>query len=171
MDAMASQITSLTINCLLNRLFMRRSKEASKLRVTGLCVGNSPVTGEFPAQMVSNAENVSVWWRHRVQRGVHHELFFYIINPIYLTDSNPVIYAKEASKFFLAMYWIDKGNGPCVRHIVNNICTRVANCFYAHQRVILCLFPSCKANDEESNDPHTLTPSLARPDSILQMAS
>ena len=28
-------------------------------RVTGLCAGNSPVTGEFPAQMTSNAENVS----------------------------------------------------------------------------------------------------------------
>ena len=36
--------------CLLNRLFGRRSKKTSKLRVTGLCVGNSPVTGEFPAQ-------------------------------------------------------------------------------------------------------------------------
>ena len=24
------------------------------------------VTGEFPAQMVSNAENVSIWWRHHV---------------------------------------------------------------------------------------------------------
>ena len=35
-----------------------------KLRVTGLCGGNSPVTGEFPAQMASNAENVSIWWRH-----------------------------------------------------------------------------------------------------------
>ena len=28
--------------CLLNRLFRRRSKQASKLRVTGLCAGNSP---------------------------------------------------------------------------------------------------------------------------------
>ena len=28
--------------CLLNRLFRRRSKITSKLRVTGLCVGNSP---------------------------------------------------------------------------------------------------------------------------------
>ena len=28
--------------CLLNRLFRRRSKKVSKLRVTGLCVGNSP---------------------------------------------------------------------------------------------------------------------------------
>ena len=51
-------------DCLLNRLFRCRSKKTSKLRVTGLCVGNSPVTGEFPAQMASNAENVSIWWRH-----------------------------------------------------------------------------------------------------------
>ena len=51
-------------HCLLNRLFRHRSKETSKLRVTGLCAWNSPVTGEFPAQMGSNAENVSIWWRH-----------------------------------------------------------------------------------------------------------
>ena len=49
---------------LLNRLFRRRLKKSSKLRVTGLCVGNSPGTGEFPAQMASYAENVSIWWRH-----------------------------------------------------------------------------------------------------------
>ena len=51
-------------DCLLNRLFRRRSKKTSKPRVTGLCVGNSPGTGEFPAQMASNMENVSIWWRH-----------------------------------------------------------------------------------------------------------
>ena len=54
-------------DCLLNRLFRRRSKKASKLRGTGLCAGNSPVPGEFPAQSASNAENVSIWWRHRVR--------------------------------------------------------------------------------------------------------
>ena len=53
-----------SLHCLLNCLFRRRSKKASKLRVTGLCEGNSPVTGEFPAQRASNAENVSIWWRH-----------------------------------------------------------------------------------------------------------
>ena len=53
-------------DCLLNRLFRCRSKKTSKLRGTGLCVGNSPVTGEFPAQMASNEENVSTWWRHHV---------------------------------------------------------------------------------------------------------
>ena len=55
---------------LLNRLSMYKSKEASKLRVTGLCAGNSPVTGEFHAQMDSNAENVSIWWRHHVENCV-----------------------------------------------------------------------------------------------------
>ena len=51
-------------DCLLNGLFRRRSKEISNLRVTGLCAGNSPEAGEFPAQMSSDAENVSIWWRH-----------------------------------------------------------------------------------------------------------
>ena len=54
-------------HCLLNGLFRRRSKKTSKLRVTGLCAGNSPVIGEFPAQMASNAENVSNWWHHHDQ--------------------------------------------------------------------------------------------------------
>ena len=47
-----------TRECSHNRLFKRRSKKTSKLCLTGLCSGNSPVTGEFPAQKPSNAENV-----------------------------------------------------------------------------------------------------------------
>ena len=47
-------------HCLLNRIFRHRSNKTSKLRVTGLCAGKSPGTGEFPAQMTSNAENVSI---------------------------------------------------------------------------------------------------------------
>ena len=53
-------------DCLLSRLFRRKSKKTSKLRLAGLCAVNSPGTGEFPAQMASNAENVSIWWRHHV---------------------------------------------------------------------------------------------------------
>ena len=53
--------------CLLNRLFRRKSKKTSKLHVTGLCLGNSPVTSEFPAKMASNAENVFISWRHNDQ--------------------------------------------------------------------------------------------------------
>ena len=55
------------LNCLLNRLFKRRSKKTSKLRATGLCAGNSPGTSEFPTQRASDAENVSIWWRHHVR--------------------------------------------------------------------------------------------------------
>ena len=61
-------------DCLLNRLFKYRSKKTSLFKyrskktstlcVSGLCAGNSPVTGEFPTQRASNAENVSIWWRH-----------------------------------------------------------------------------------------------------------
>ena len=54
------------LECLLNRLFRHRSKRISKLRVTGLCEGNSPVTGEPLTQRTSDAEFFSIWWRHRV---------------------------------------------------------------------------------------------------------
>ena len=63
MSAMASQITSLTI-VYSTVLFRHRSKKTWKLRVTGLCEGNSSVTVEFPTQKTSNTEHVSIWWRH-----------------------------------------------------------------------------------------------------------
>ena len=63
------------LNCFLNRFFMCRSKKTSKLRVTGLFAGNLPVTGEFHAQMASNAENVAIWWRH------HGTYFCILIQP------------------------------------------------------------------------------------------
>ena len=52
------------LDCLFNHLFRRRSKKISKPRVPGLCEGNPPVTGGFPSQRASNAENVFIWWRH-----------------------------------------------------------------------------------------------------------
>ena len=63
MGAMVSQISSLSI-VYLTVYSGGDKKKTLKLRVTGLCAGNSPVTGEFPAQMTSNAENVPIWWRH-----------------------------------------------------------------------------------------------------------
>ena len=63
MGAVASQITSLTI--VYSTVYSGADKNiTSKLRVTGLCAGSSSVIGEFPAQMASNAENASIWWRH-----------------------------------------------------------------------------------------------------------
>ena len=55
-------------------------KETSKFRVTGLCVGNSPGTGEFPAQMASNAGNVSIWWRHHLSPARHLAIALYHAN-------------------------------------------------------------------------------------------
>ena len=57
----------------LSRLFGPRSKKTSKLRVPGLCAGKSPGTGEFPAQMASNAGNVSIWRCHHGLSKVLHE--------------------------------------------------------------------------------------------------
>ena len=63
MSAMKSQFTSITI-VYSTFLSGRGSKKTSNVRVTGHCAGKSPGTGEFPAEMASNAENVSIWWRH-----------------------------------------------------------------------------------------------------------
>ena len=78
-------------DCLLNRLFRHRSKKTSKLRVTGLCAGNSPGTGEFPAQRASDAENVSIWWRH-------HE------NDIFVTSPLVSIIMFACSKRYVSVY-------------------------------------------------------------------
>ena len=71
-----------THDCLLNRSFRRRSKKTSKLCVTGLCAENSPVTGEFPVQRSSNAENVFIWWRHHdsIKVVMCHFGTLYIVN-------------------------------------------------------------------------------------------
>ena len=47
-------------------------KKTSKIRVTGLCEGNSQVTGSFPVQRGSNAENVSIWWHHHDKRNLRY---------------------------------------------------------------------------------------------------
>ena len=62
-SAMASQITSLTTvySTVYSGAYQRKHQSS-----TGLCAGNSLWTGEFPAQMASNMENVSIWWRHHV---------------------------------------------------------------------------------------------------------
>ena len=65
MSTMASQITSLMVFYSIVYSGADQRKK-SKLRVTGLCAGNLPGTGEFPAQRASNTENVFIWWRHHV---------------------------------------------------------------------------------------------------------
>ena len=94
------------LDCLLNRLFRNRSKKTSNFRVTGLCEGNSPVTGEFPTKWASKAENVSIWW-------CHHGICFKHFDTRYL-----VFYNTSPPRMFLSLdllweYRIQHGtNGP-----------------------------------------------------------
>ena len=108
-------------DCLLNLLFRRRSKKISKLHVTGLCAWNSPGTGEFPAQMASNAENVSIWWRHHADANFAREYRGYIrlfdrykTCHKYLTDSRygykrliPVHHIKFCLNI-VQLHWLDR---------------------------------------------------------------
>ena len=103
MGAMASQITSPTIvyspiqsNSTVC-LFRCRSKKISKLCVTGLCAGNSPVTGEFPAQMASNAENASIWWRHHAIVPVLCNHLFLSLIPVWWSLWNPGVHVIPTS--------------------------------------------------------------------------
>ena len=63
MGAIASQITSLTI--VYSTVYSDADERKHQSSVSLAFVrGILPETGEFPAQMASNAENVSIWWRH-----------------------------------------------------------------------------------------------------------
>ena len=69
--SMMSQITRLTIVYSTVYSDQKKHQSSASLRVTGLCEGNSPMTGEFPSKRASTAENVSIWWRHHVLAGVY----------------------------------------------------------------------------------------------------
>ena len=61
---------------LFTQLFIRAQiKENIKAPRHWHCAGNSPVTGEFPPQMASNADNVSIWWRHHAEIYTDHSCF------------------------------------------------------------------------------------------------
>ena len=62
-------------DCLFNHILKVLIKENIKAPRSWLCAENSPVTGEFPAQRASNAENVSIWWRHHVHKIAYCVLF------------------------------------------------------------------------------------------------
>ena len=72
MGAMAYQITSLTIVYWTIYSGADRRKHQSSA-VLALSAGNSPVTGEFPTQRASNAESVSIWWRH-------HDMHWFLLS-------------------------------------------------------------------------------------------
>ena len=86
MGAIASQITSLTI--VFSTIYsdadqIKHQSSASLAFVWGIHRGPA---GEFPTQMTSNAENVSIWWRHHdvadnVDKGVHSTIMCQVAVP------------------------------------------------------------------------------------------
>ena len=90
------------LDCLLNRSLSHRSKQTSKLRVTGLCEGKPPATGGFLSHTASNAENVSIWWRHHV------------INISDIIPSNDVSWqSNEYSHTSMRVYWRLRTHKQC----------------------------------------------------------
>ena len=69
MSAMAFQITGLTIvySTVYSGADQRKHRSSASL---AFVQGIQRCSGEFPAQMASNAENVSIWWRHRDVQGL-----------------------------------------------------------------------------------------------------
>ena len=99
---MAYQINSVSIR------FRCRSKKTSKLRVTGICEWNSPVTCEFPAQSVSNTENVSIRWRHyEMSQGYQTQLW--ILNRNWYDHNNiNHIWGHVCQKQVSFIHWLLK---------------------------------------------------------------
>ena len=62
MGAIVSQITSLTI--VFSSVYLDTDQRKHQRSTSLTFVGNSLEAGEFPAQMASNVEHVSIWWRH-----------------------------------------------------------------------------------------------------------
>ena len=63
MSAMVSQITGVSIVSSTVDSGADQRKYRSYASLVPYCKGDSPVTGEFPTQKASNAENIIIWWR------------------------------------------------------------------------------------------------------------
>ena len=92
MTAMASQITSLTVvySIVYSGADQRKQQSSTSLAFVGEFIG----TGEFPAQRASNAEIVSIWWRHHITK-MSQIASADIITPSNLCNSCETIYSEN----------------------------------------------------------------------------
>ena len=97
MGTIASKITSFTIvySTVYSDADQRKYQSSASL---AFVQGNSPEAGEFPAQMASYEENVSIWWRlHVLSRLTFnlktHSCLWWIFWPmtIYVVDGGVVL--------------------------------------------------------------------------------
>ena len=131
MSMMVSLIINQAYHCLLDRLFRRRSKKTLKLRIAGLCQGNFTGDRWIPRQRGSNAENVSIWWRH------HDGWINCHIRNVFLRNSSKIphaftwwIHKPLYSEFIVSEWYMDILvswntfilNSQCMAWIRSNIC-------------------------------------------------
>ena len=98
-------------DCLLNILFRRRSKKTPKLRVTSLGEGNSPVTGEFPAQRA----RVTRKWFHYDDVIMKSHLLTNYTPPIPLERSPHFV--SHTALLWDMRYFMTKFHGPLARYV------------------------------------------------------
>ena len=122
-------------HCLLNHLFGRRSNKTSKLRVTGLCAGNSPGTGEFPAQMASKAENASIWWRH-------HGYGTHILFQAPCTLSFHFLYYMSVAPFYHTHKYTHYMHAGTRTHVHAYGVSQLKECVQINEQVLTILWPS-----------------------------
>ena len=83
------------LDCLLSRLFRRRSKKTSKLRVTGLSVGNSPHKGPVTRKMFPFDDVIMYFFPEQRADDQHHEprhtVLLWIFRPSVVTCDLPDI--------------------------------------------------------------------------------
>ena len=105
--AIASPITSLTI--VYSDADQRKHQSPASLAfVRGI---HPPGTGEFPAQMASNAENVSIWWRH------HASVLLGWTFPRYAANTRNLCYLELSSWWRHQMETFSASLAICVRAI------------------------------------------------------
>ena len=98
--------------CVFNRPLRCGPRNTSKLRVTGTCEGYSPVTGEFPAQRASNAENVSIPWCHHdatmLRHPVKHSAVGNYAFMTHIVRSSSHLWSPVILLFVQQIFWANK---------------------------------------------------------------
>ena len=121
------------VECLLNRLLRRWSTKTSKLRVTYLWAGNSPVTGEFPTQRAVNADIVSKFHDPIMP---FEETIALLLNPCYSQEANST--AENINRCF--------ANGTMRRNWF----------FFVDEAICQLWWSKKKVDHAESNDTNTI---------------
>ena len=120
MRVMASKITNVSIVCSIVCSGADQRKHQSSASLAFVRV-NSPVTGKFPAQRASNAENGSIWWRHYVCRRTQDKFTFPgLLRQLVRSRSNGNIFCVTGTLYgeFTGHRWIPLTQWPVTRSFV-----------------------------------------------------